>query len=171
MNHNDMLQLKDTITMPNALAEELVQGCTTPGKRHLRHTRARFSRLAAPLIAVFALLLCGTTSLAYNVYQEYTLAVFMEKNLSMDDIDRLGQALADMDGVSSCRFISGDEAWAEFSAAYLDADTAASFTENPLADSGNYRLSVSLQADTDEIRAKIADLAGVRLVQNLKELD
>lgn len=171
MNHNDMIQLKDTITMPDALAETLVQGCAAPQKGRARHTRSRFSRLAAPMIAVFALLLSGTTSLAYNIYQEYTLAVFWEKDLSASDIDRLGQELADIDGISSCRFISGDEAWAEFSAAYLDADTAASFTENPLADSGNYRLSVSLQADTDEIRTKIADLAGVRLVQNLKELD
>lgn len=171
MNHNDMLQLKNSITMPDTLAEELVQGCATPGKSRFRHTRARFSRLATPMIAVFALLFCGTTSFAYNIYQEYTLAVFMEKDLSMDEIDRIGQSLAGIDGVSSCRYISGDEAWAEFSAAYLDADTTASFTENPLADSGNYRLSVSLQADTDEIRAKIADLAGVRLVQNLKELD
>lgn len=171
MNHNDMLQLKNTITMPDALAEELVQSCATPQKNHARHTRTHFSRLAVPMIAAFALLLSGTTSLAYNIYQEYTLAVFMEKDLTMDDIDRIGQALAKIEGVSSCRYISGDEAWEEFSAAYLDADTASSFSENPLADSGNYRLSVSLQADTDEIRAKIADLVGVRLVQNLKELD
>ena len=171
MNPNDMLQLKDTLTLPDALAEELVRGCTAPEKSRLRHTHTRFSRLAAPLIAVFALLLCGTTSLAYNIYQEYTLAVFMEKDLSMDEIDHIGQLLVEIDGVSSCRFISGDEAWAEFSAVYLDADTAASFSENPLADSGNYRLSISLHADTDKVRAEIANLAGVRLVQNLKELD
>lgn len=171
MNHNDMIQLKNNITMPDALAETLVQGCTATQKGRTRHTRARFSKLTAPLIAAIALLFCGTTSLAYNIHQEYTLAVFMEKDLTADEIDRLGHELAGIDGVSSCRYISGDEAWAEFSAAYLDADTASSFTENPLADSRNYRLGVSLQADTDEIRAKIADLAGVRLVQNLKELD
>lgn len=168
MNQNDMLQLKNTITIPDALTEKLVQGCAHPQKRH---NHAHISKIAVSMIAVFALLLSGTTSFAYNIYQEYTLAVFWEKDLSASDIDHLGQELADLDGISSCRYISGDEAWAEFSAAYLDADTAASFTENPLADSGNYRLSVSLQADTDEIRAKIADLAGVRLVQNLKELD
>lgn len=170
MNHNDMMHLKNTITMPDTLAEALVQGCTAPQKSHARHARTHFSRLAVPLIAVFALFLCGTTSFAYNLYQEYTLAVFWEKGLSADEIDHLGQSLSELDGVSSCRFISGDEAWAEFSAAYLDADTVSSFTENPLADSGNYRLSISLQADTGKIRAKIADLAGVRLVQNLKEL-
>ncbi len=171
MNHNDMLQLKNTITMPDALTEELVQGCARPHKDRVRHTRARLSRLAAPIIAVFVLLLSGTTSLAYNIYQEYTLAVFWDGDLSAGDIDHLGQTLAGIEGVTSCRFISGDEAWAEFSASYLDADTAASFTENPLADSGNYRLSISLQADTNEIRAKIAELSGVRKVQNLKEMD
>lgn len=171
MNHNDMLQLKNTITMPDSLTETLVRGCDMPRKSRFRHTRARFSRLAAPMIAAFALLLSGTTSLAYNIYQEYTLAVFLEKDLSADEIDRLGDILSEIDGVSSCRFISGDEAWTEFAAAYLDADTAASFTENPLADSCNYRLNVSLHADTGKVRAKIAELSGVRKVQNLKELE
>lgn len=171
MNHNDMIQLKKNITMPDTLAEELVQGCTAPQGGRLRHTSTRFSRLAAPLIAVFALLVCGTTSLAYNIYQEYTLAVFMEQDLPAEEIDHIGQMLAEIDGISSCRFISGDEAWAEFSSAYLDADTAASFAENPLTDSYNYRLSVSLHADTDKVRAEITNLDGVRLVQNLKELD
>lgn len=171
MNHNDMLQLKNTITMPEALAETLVQGCNTPQKGRFRYARARFSRLAAPMIAAFALLFCGTTSLAYNIYQEYTLAVFLEKDLSADEIDRLGETLAEINGVSSCRFISGDKAWAEFSSSYLDADTAASFTENPLADSCNYRLNISLRADTGKVRTQIAKLTGVRLVQNLKEMD
>lgn len=171
MNHNDMLQLKNSITMPDTMADELVQGCTTPGKGRSYHTHGRLSRLTAPIIAFSALLLCGSTSFAYNTYQEHTLAVFMEQNLSADEIDRLGHQLAEIDDVSSCRFISGDEAWAEFSAAYLDDDTAASFSENPLANSFNYRISVRLQADTRKVRAQIADLAGVRMVQNLKELD
>lgn len=104
MNQNDMLQLKDTITIPDALTEKLVQGCAQPQKRH---NHAHISKIAVSMIAVFALLLSGTTSFAYNIYQEYTLAVFWEKELSASDIDHLGQELADIDGISSCRYISG----------------------------------------------------------------
>ena len=90
--------------------------------------------------------------------------------MSQAEIDRIGGQLAQIPGVSSCRFVSGDEAWNEFSSKYLDTELTAAFTENPLKDSFNYRLGVRLDADTEKVREEIAQLAGVRLVQNLEEL-
>ena len=95
----------------------------------------------------------------------------MESDLSQSEIDRIGEQLSQVSGVSSCRFISGDEAWASFSSTYLDADLAAAFTENPLANSFNYRLGVRLDANTQKVREEIAKLDGVRLVQDLKEMN
>lgn len=76
-----------------------------------------------------------------------------------------------MDGVYAIRFISGDEAWNTFSGKYLTEELIASFTENPLADSSSYRVTVSLRADTKEIRSRIEQLEGVRKTSNLYELD
>ena len=168
MNKNDMLQIKNAISMPAGLADTLTQNCTA--HRAKRPFYARYSRTAAVLIAAFAILISGTTSFAYNIYQEKNLAVFMESDLSQAEIDRIGGQLSQISGVSSCRFVSGDEAWNEFSNTYLDAELVASFTENPLADSFNYRLGVRLDADTEKVREEITKLAGVRLVQNLEEL-
>ena len=168
MNRTDMLQMKNAIIMPAGLADTLTQNCTA--HRTKRPFSTRYSRTAAILIATFAILISGTTSFAYNIYQENNLAIFMESGLSQAEIDRIGEQLSQISGVSSCRFISGDEAWHEFCSAYLDAELAATFTENPLADSFNYRIGVRLDADTEKVREEIAQLAGVRLVQNLEEL-
>ena len=168
MNKTDMLQIKNAIAMPAGLADTLTQNCTA--HRTKRPFYARYSKTAAVLIAAFAILISGTTSFAYNIYQEKNLAVFMESGLSQAEIDRIGGQLSRIPGVSSCRFISGDEAWNEFSSKYLDTELTAAFTENPLKDSFNYRLGVRLDADTEKVREEIAQLAGVRLVQNLEEL-
>ncbi len=169
MNKNDMTQIKNAITMPVDLADTLIQSCTTPRTKHFYKTR--FSMTAAALIGAFVILFSGTTSFAYNIYQEKNLAVFMESNLSQAEIDHIGEQLSQISGVSSCHFISGDEAWASFKSTYLNDDLAASFTENPLADSFNYRLSIQLNADTKKVREEISQLTGVRRVQDLKELN
>ena len=168
MNKTDMLQIKNAIAMPAELADTLTQNCTVHRTKHPFY--ARCSKTVAALIAAFAILISGTTSFAYNVYQEKNLAVFMESGLSQAEIDRIGGQLSQIPGVSSCRFVSGDEAWNEFSSNYLDEELTAAFTENPLKNSFNYRLSVRLDADTEKVREEIAQLAGIRLVQNLEEL-
>lgn len=168
MNKNDMMQIKNAITMPASMADALVKSCVLPPKTHAFKTR--YSVSAAALIAAFAILISGTTSFAYNVYQEKNLAVFMESGLSQAEIDRIGGQLSQIPGVSSCRFVSGDEAWEKFSSTYLDEELTASFTENPLADSFNYRLGVRLNADTEKVREEISRLEGVRLVQDFGEL-
>ena len=93
----------------------------------------------------------------------------MDASLSQAEIDHIGEELTQIPGITSCYFVSGEEAWEEFRTKYLDG-VADAFSENPLKDSFNYRLSVSLNADTQAIRDKIKQMDGVRLVQNLSEL-
>lgn len=137
--------------------------------KHLPFTR--YSRLAMALIAAFAVLVTGSTSYAaYNVYQEKNLMVFMDASLSQTEIEHIGENLAHISGIASCRFVSGEEAWIEFRAEYLD-DIADAFTDNPLKDSFHYRLSVRLNADTEAIRDEINQIEGVRLVNDLSEIE
>lgn len=171
MIEKDMIQIKDAITMPSELADSLLHNCSGAQTKHLPCTR--YSRLVMALIAAFAIMVTGSTSYAaYNVYQEKNLAVFMDASLSQSEIDRIGEELKQISGITSCHFVSGDEAWKEFRENYLDDldDIANAFTENPLKDSFNYRLSVRLNADTQAIRDEISRIDGVRLIQNLSEL-
>lgn len=175
MNENDMIKLKAALTMPPKMAETLKEGCE-PYERPRRRIRCR--NLCAAAAAVFCLCAAGSTSLAYNIYQEKQLAVFMEADLSPAEIDYIGQKIAGIGGISACQYISGNEAWAEFKAAYLTDDAGeemtnltAAFKENPLADSFNYRVSVRLNADTQAVREQIGRLSGVRKITTVREAE
>lgn len=172
MNKKEMMQLKTSLTMPPELAATLIEGCNAPEKRHLRGHIHR--NLCAAAAACFCLLAVGSTSFAYNVYQEKQLAVFMEADLSQAEIDYIGEKIADIYGISSCRYISGDEAWREFKAAYLTDENGkeiADFKENPLTDSFNYHVSVRINADTQAVREQISELHGVRKITTLQEAE
>lgn len=171
MNKNDMIQMKNAITMPPELADTLLHNCTAAQIKRLPYTR--YSRLATALIAAFAVLLAGSTSYAaYNVYQEKNLSVFMDTSLSQTEIDQIGAELSQIPGIASCHFVSGNEAWMEFRTQYLNGmdGIADAFNDNPLKNSFNYRLSIQLNADTQAVRNEISRIDGVRLVQDLSEL-
>ena len=179
MNEKDMLKLKASLTMPSEMTDALIKKCEYSDKQCIGGTRSgRFRRLCAAAAAVICLFAVGTTSFAYNVYQEKQLAVFMEADLSREEIDRIGQKIAEIGEISSCQYISGDEAWEAFKAAYLtDGEGAemtgltAAFEENPLADSFNYRVSVRLNADTQAVREQIGRLPGVRKITTVREAE
>lgn len=173
MNEKDILQLKHAIAMPAGLAQDLSNACCEDTRK-----KSRYSRRPGLFITT-AILLClciGSTSLAYNTYQEKQLAIFMNPELTQTQIESLGSELAKIADVSSCQYISGDKAWAEFKAAYFSDSPEAEaligdLTENPLADSFNYRVSVRFGADTQAVRAQIESLPGVRKITTVREAE
>lgn len=173
----ELLQLKTHIKMPGRLADELTEACRENGPANRRHSH-RPSRHRGLCTAAAAVLFClcaiGSTSFAYNAYQEKQLAVFMNPELTQGEIESLGSELARIADVSACQYISGDEAWEEFKAAYFSDSPEAEalisdLTENPLADSFNYRVSVRFGADTQAVRAQIGSLPGVRKITTVRE--
>lgn len=173
MNEKDMLQLKHAIAMPDELAQDLSNACGENSRK-----KSRYSRRPGLVITTAALLcLCvGSTSLAYNTYQEKQLAVFMDTDLSKEEIETLGSKISEITDISSCQYISGDKAWEEFKSVYFSGDPesealADAFTENPLADSFNYKVSVRLGADTQAVRAQIGNLPGVRKITTVREAE
>lgn len=183
MNEKNMVQIKESLTMPIEMAEVLTKTVTAHGSRSslVRLTHYRWSYAAAA--ALFCILAVGSTSLAYNVYQEKQLAVFMDADLSQEDIDHIGQEIAGICEISDCqsislRYVNGDEAWEEFKAAYFTdengeemTELTGAFKENPLADSFNYRVSVRMNADTQAVRDRISQLPGVRKVTTVREAE
>lgn len=169
MNEKDMIQMRESITMPSEMADTLLQNCSRSHRRHYRYSR--YSKICAALAAAFCLTAVGSTSYAaYNAYQEKQLAIFMDSDLTQEEKAALGDKLAQMPEISSCNYISGDEAWEEFKSSYLSDDIASAFAENPLKDSDNYQVSVRLGADTQAIRDEISQLDGVRKITTIREL-
>lgn len=191
MNEKDLMRIKESFIMPSAMVDALTEGCTVSGNHHKdcrrfslrprsansRVCSARYRGVYAAA-ALFCILAIGSTSLAYNVYQEKQLAVFMEPYLSQAEIDYIGQEIAGIGGISSCQYVSGDEAWEEFKAAYFTDENGremkeliGDIKENPLADSFNYRVSVRMNADTQTVRDQIGRLPGVRKVTTVREAE
>lgn len=172
MNEKNMTQIKESIIMPPEMADTLLQSCTQNRPKPYRYSR--YSKLCAVLITAFCICAAGSTSLAaYNIYQEKQLAVFMDYDLTQEEITAVGDALAQIPGIK-LRYISGDAAWEEFKAEYLtgDADLAQQIKSlgNPLSQSFNYEVSVRLDTDTEAVREQIGRIDGVRRITTKREL-
>lgn len=174
----ELLQLKYHITMPGSLADELREACLEDGREKLRrsHRTNRYRKICAAAAVLLCLCAVGSTSFAYNAYQEKQLAVFMNPELTHTQIEALGGEISKITDVSACQYISGDKAWTEFKAAYFsdspEAEALVSgFTENPLADSFNYKVSVRFGADTQAVRRQIESLPGVRQITTVREAE
>lgn len=172
MNEKDLMHIKESLTMPSEIADTLLQCRAQPRRKHYRYSR--YSKICAALAAIFCIGAIGSTSLAaYNIYQEKQLAVFMDYDLTQEEIANLGKQLSQISEIASYHYISGDEAWEEFKARYLDdtPELADSFDHNPLADSFNYRVSIRMGADTQAVRDQIGRIEGVRLITTIRELE
>ena len=168
MTEKDMIQMKDSITMPSEIADALLQNCSQSHPKHYRNSY--YSKICAALAAAFCITAIGSTSYAaYNVYQEKQLAIFMDYGLTQEEKAALGDELAQIPEIASYQYVSGSNAWNEFKTNYLTKELAASFEENPLKDSDNYQVSVRLGADTQAVRDKISRLDGVRQITTIRE--
>lgn len=153
-----------------ALKEQL-KACQCPPNQktgNLMLRRGRFARLAAAA-ACMLLVLTMTGMTAHAVYVNKHLNVFFEKDITAEQMSRIETQLLQMDGVVSCRYIDPDTAWKTFGETYLTPELMEGFTENPLADSANFRIGVALNVDAEQMKALIEELDGVRIVSGLWE--
>lgn len=100
------------------------------------------------------------------------LAVFIDHDLTPEEITAIGDKLAKISDISSYRYVNGDQAWREFKTAYFDdmPELAESFDKNPLADSNNYEVSIKLNANTQAVRDQISGIDGVQLITTIRDL-
>lgn len=167
MTEKQLKSVMDSITMPEAMAQELRKNVS--GKKQKNRT-FRYPKIAAAVIAGALILSVGTTS--YAVYQAKNLRVFFEADVTEEQLKKAGEAFRAIEGVSEVEYVPREQAWADFQAEYFadDPELAQEFDENPLKDSFNYKLTVELSANTKEVREAIENVEGVRMVSDLSEL-
>lgn len=119
---------------------------------------------------VLALSCIGMTAHAsYTLYQNTHLRVFFERNVDKEQIEEIGEKIKQIDGVAMCRFVGSDEAWEDFQSGYLTPELSAAFEENPLMDSYNYEIRITLDADVWQVKEALSELEGVRQVSGFWE--
>lgn len=170
MNKTNFINTVEEITMPQQMKEELLDNCKR--KSRTKNILFRHSRLIATAAAIAALITVSIPAhAAYNLYRIKSITIFFEEDVTQEQIDAVGEALTNMEGIYSFKFTSAEEAWQRFSKEYLTEEQADSFTENPLSDSFNYQAIIKLSANTQEIRDEIEQMKGVRFTANSPELE
>ncbi|MCM1388159.1 MAG: permease-like cell division protein FtsX [Bacillus sp. (in: Bacteria)] len=167
LNNAEWQNALKAVTMPEGMKKDLIMtGARQSGQKNI-FRRFRYAKLAAA--ACMAVILATTGITAHAVYVNTHLNVFVTHDITNEQLSDLENELRHIEGISSCRYISGDEAWEEFSETYLTPELAESFDDNPLADSANLRVGVSFHTDIEEIRKAVEELDGVRRVSGLWE--
>lgn len=174
LNYGGWKEIILGITLPQQMKESIVEQVKDlqVEKNRRPGSRAVYRIWYAKMIpaAICMLLVLATVSMtAHAVYVNKHLNVFFEKDITAEQMHDIEQALEQMEGVVSCRYIDSDTAWKMFDEEYLSPELMEGFTGNPLTESANFKVGVSLDTDAEQMKARIGELDGVRRVTGLWE--
>ena len=115
------------------------------------------------LFGLFYAILTNFQSIVKTAQEGVSITVFFDEGISQERIEEIGALIDKRTEVSKKRFISADEAWAEFKEEYL-GEYADGFTENPLADSANFQIYLSDVSMQPALVTYLESLEGIRTV-------
>ncbi len=123
--------------------------------RNKWYTLASIATISACLflLGVFTALLMNVQYVVKNVQKGVSVTVYFVEEVSEDDKIQLKNSVSERDGVERVRYVTAEEAWAEFVVMMELEDFVDAFKDNPLEDSSNleiYLNDVDTQADLVE---------------------
>ena len=143
--------------------------------RNKWYTLASIATMSACLLmlGIFYSVVMNFQHIVKNVEEVFSFTVFFEEGISQERIDEIGKLIENRQEVADIRYISADEAWAEYQKEIF-GDKAEEFIEgypeNPLADSMNYEVFPADVSQQDELKTYILSIPGVRKIESLDEL-
>lgn len=119
------------------------------------------------LFSIFFCILMNFQYLIKSAEQGISVTVFFDEGISQKEIDAIGQKIALHPEASKVEYISAEQAWENYKKEKLSQEQIESFgTDNPLANSGHYIVSLKDVAKQDELVAYLKEISGVRQVNN-----
>lgn len=115
------------------------------------------------LFGLFYAILTNFQNIVKTAQEGVSVTVFFDEGISQERIEEIGALIDKRTEVSKKRFISADEAWAEFKEEYL-GEYADGFTENPLADSANFQIYLNDVSMQPALVTYLEGLEGIRTV-------
>lgn len=165
LHGNGWKNIVHSIALPQQIKENIIEQTAAASQLPKRS----FCVKLIPAAVCLLLILVTVSKTAYAVYENKHLNVFFEKDITAEQMDAIEAELKQLEGVVSCRYTDADTAWKNFAESYLTPELEKEFKENPLAESANIRVGVSMSADAEQIKARIEALDGVRHVSGLWE--
>lgn len=119
------------------------------------------------LFGIFFSIITNFNYIVEKAEEGVAIVVLFDEDASDKTVKEIGKKLQGHEGVLEVKYVSADEAWAEFQKSYLDdnPELAEGFADdNPLANSDNYEVYLESVENQDKIVEFAEGLEGVRKV-------
>lgn len=143
--------------------------------RNKWYTLASIATMSACLLmlGIFYSVVINFQHIVKNVEEVVSFTVFFEEGISQERIEEIGKLIENREEVAEIRYISADEAWADYQKEIF-GDKAEEFIEgypeNPLESSMNYEVFPKDVSQQAELKTYILSIPGVREINSLDEL-
>ncbi len=119
------------------------------------------------LFGLFYAIVANFQSMVRGVEEGVAITVFFDEEVSEEQIQAIGQAIAVSPGVLKQRYISADAAWEEFKDIYYEDEEADDIygDDNPLEKLASYEVYLQDVSEQKELVDYLESLAGVREVR------
>lgn len=121
------------------------------------------------LFGLFYSIIANFQYIVKNAEQKVYITVFFDEGLEDVRKQEIGEMIARRTEVSEIHYVSADEAWETFKHDWLK-EYADGFTENPLANSDNYRVYLSDVSMQSALVTYLLSVEGVRKVNRFEVL-
>ena len=119
------------------------------------------------LFGIFFSIITNFSYIVEKAEEGVAIVVLFDEDATDERVEEIGKELKKFDGVLEIKYVSAEEAWAEFQKSYLadNPELAAGFEDdNPLANSDNYEVYLESVERQDDVVEFAENLDGVRKV-------
>lgn len=143
--------------------------------RNKWYTLASIATMSACLmmLGIFYSVAANFQHIVKNVEEVVSFTVFFEEGISQERIEEIGKLIESREEVARMKFISAEEAWAEYQKENFQDkadELLAGYPDNPLADSMNYEVFPKDVSQQESLKTYILSIPGVRKINSLDEL-
>ena len=143
--------------------------------RNKWYTLASIATMSACLLmlGIFYSVVMNFQHIVKIVDEVVSFTVFFEEVISQERIEEIGKLIENRQEVAEIRYISADEAWAEYQKEIFGdkaEEFIAGYPENPLEGSMNYEVFPKEVSQQAELKTYILSIPGVREINSLDEL-
>ena len=117
------------------------------------------------LFGVFYAIVANFQHIVKGVQEGVSITVFFDEGLSEEKMHEIGALIEAREEVAEMKFISADQAWAEFQDDYFGdrkEEFLAGYPDNPLANDSNYEVFLSDVSKQADLITYIESIKGVR---------
>lgn len=127
--------------------------------RNKGYTAASIATIASCLFlfGLFYAVITNFSNMLHSAEESVQITVFFDTGTTEDQVTQLQIDLKEREEVKDVTYVSAEQAWEDFVAENLTEEDAATFTENPLADSENLEVTLSDVSKQDELVSFIED--------------